>query len=274
MKPKILVLSGGGMKGIAILGALSILDKYNILENINIYAGTSVGAIICSFLVCGYKPDELFNKILDKKSKHFAKINIINFVKQVALNNGQDIQKLFIKLLQEKNIDIHITLRELYTRTKKLLILTTTCINTKKCVYLSHLDFPDLKLIEAMRMTSAFPLFFSPIIYKNKLYCDGGCTNAYPANIFKKYKNDIIGIHLVPESNTVYEINTIEDYILNVFQTILLQYFYLESREYENETIEINTSSIDTLSFNMNKQTKTKIFNCGVESALNYLSRK
>ncbi|NQS91985.1 MAG: patatin-like phospholipase family protein, partial [Chloroflexi bacterium] len=40
-----LVFKGGGVRGIAYMGALEILDEYRIVENIECVAGTSAGAI-------------------------------------------------------------------------------------------------------------------------------------------------------------------------------------------------------------------------------------
>lgn len=52
-----LVLQGGGIKGLAYIGALRYLEENNI--NINYIAGSSVGAIIGSLIACGYDSYEL-----------------------------------------------------------------------------------------------------------------------------------------------------------------------------------------------------------------------
>ena len=48
-----LILSGGGIKGIAHIGALSVYDERNMLNSIDTYCGSSIGALICSLLVAG-----------------------------------------------------------------------------------------------------------------------------------------------------------------------------------------------------------------------------
>ena len=62
-----LCISGGGVKGISFLGALSyLLDKKHIdLNNIHTYIGSSVGSIISLLFVLGYSIDELIDFILN-----------------------------------------------------------------------------------------------------------------------------------------------------------------------------------------------------------------
>jgi len=59
-----LVLSGGGAKGLAHIGALKIIDSLNI--RVDYVAGTSMGAIIGALYASGYSGkqiDSIFNKI-------------------------------------------------------------------------------------------------------------------------------------------------------------------------------------------------------------------
>jgi predicted acylesterase/phospholipase RssA len=57
------VLSGGGIKGIAHIGALKALEEKQILKNIKVFAGTSIGGMIAALYIIGYTPDEMYNFI-------------------------------------------------------------------------------------------------------------------------------------------------------------------------------------------------------------------
>src|SRR6056297_1911594 len=48
-----LVFEGGGIKGIAYAGAISVLEEKGIMPGINRVAGTSAGAITATFLALG-----------------------------------------------------------------------------------------------------------------------------------------------------------------------------------------------------------------------------
>ncbi len=63
---KNLVFKGGGVRGIAYMGALEVLDEYRIVENIQRVAGTSAGAIaatIVSFRLSVPESKDLFNTL-------------------------------------------------------------------------------------------------------------------------------------------------------------------------------------------------------------------
>ena len=63
---KNLVFEGGGVKGIAFVGALQQLYKHNLLTNIVNVAGTSAGSGVATLFACGYNTDELKNRINKK----------------------------------------------------------------------------------------------------------------------------------------------------------------------------------------------------------------
>src|SRR5262249_266067 len=56
-QPSILVLKGGGVKGIAYVGALEVLEEYGY--HFNHFVGTSAGAISAALLAVGYTSEEL-----------------------------------------------------------------------------------------------------------------------------------------------------------------------------------------------------------------------
>lgn len=76
-----LVLEGGGVKGIAYVGALQALDKNGILKSIKRVGGSSAGGITAVLLALGYTPDEIktemeameFTEFQDARSKYWSK---------------------------------------------------------------------------------------------------------------------------------------------------------------------------------------------------------
>src|SRR5438128_943763 len=53
------IFEGGGMKGLAHVGALAVAEQYGI--KFAGVAGASAGAIVASLIACGYSAAELFN---------------------------------------------------------------------------------------------------------------------------------------------------------------------------------------------------------------------
>ena len=57
--PRRIVLSGGGIRALAHLGALDVLEKKGYLKNVKEYVGVSAGAFVGFSICIGYTISEL-----------------------------------------------------------------------------------------------------------------------------------------------------------------------------------------------------------------------
>jgi len=57
--PESLVFSGGGIKGLAYVGAIKALEEKQLFQNVKRFAGASAGAITAALLAIGMGADEL-----------------------------------------------------------------------------------------------------------------------------------------------------------------------------------------------------------------------
>ena len=116
---KNLVFEGGGVKGIAYVGALEVLDKEGILPNIKRVAGTSAGAMVAVLVGLGYSPKELkgilwdlkFKNFLDKPGGLFGKIGYLK--EKFGYYQGQYFRDLMTNYIEQKTGDGEITFGEL-----------------------------------------------------------------------------------------------------------------------------------------------------------------
>ena len=82
-----LVISGGAINVYYILGALDVLYRNGKLDNINCYAGASIGAMVSILLSIGWSPRKIADEISEISSNgiewnysNFLNI-LINFIK-------------------------------------------------------------------------------------------------------------------------------------------------------------------------------------------------
>lgn len=260
---KKLVLSGGGSKGMAHIGALHALDEVGILDKIDTYAATSIGGFIAFMIYIGYKPLELLNilKLID-----FSKLtetNMNNIFTKYGIDEGNKIIILIHKLMKGKGIDPKINFINLYKITKKTLIVTATCVNDKKCYYLSHQTSPTMSVCTAIRMTISFPLYFSPVTYQNKLFIDGGCIDNYPFHLFSKNPDEVLGIYLTDCRNVINSIDNIEEYIMNMIECFFEGYTINGLKEYLAYSIKINLENCSSIDFSITEEKKQLLFDIG-----------
>lgn len=153
-----LVLSGGGAKGAAEIGALKVIDQKGI--KIDYISGTSIGAIMGALYAAGYTPTEL-EEFFGGISKDQGK-------------NSLYIRTILSNLLEAKGVstfdDLKIPFRCVVADTKEL-----------KEVVLS-----EGSVLDAVMASSAIPYIYSNVEIDDHIYVDGGFYNNLPVDVVKE----------------------------------------------------------------------------------------
>lgn len=277
-----LVLSGGGSKGIAQLGAINYYmtcGKYNN-DFIKEYSGTSVGSIICLLLNCGFDPvsnifTNLYNSdnFLDsiKISNNFS---IFNLLKDYGLIDIGMVIKIVSDMIMKKYGKIP-TLLELHQLSEKKLTITVTNETKSKSEYLSFENYPDLSVIKAVSMSCSIPLIFKRIKHGNDYYIDGGLVDNYPVRGISFHCKNTLGIVLLEKPSN----NGIDNIINYLYKLSSLPIHSLtEASSMTNnpniETLVIRLENISLFDFNPDKEKKMKLLALGYSFAELYDSRK
>ena len=178
MSIKHLCVGYGGIKGISYLGCLNYLHKNGLLNNIETYSGSSIGALIITFISIGYTPDELF-KIFCIDLKKFTKLKLKNIISDYGANNCNDIDRL-LRILINKKYNENITFKNLHEKTNKKITISGTNLNTCSGEIYNFEVTPDMKIIDALNITYRIPFIFEPCIYQDKYYVDGAILEPLP----------------------------------------------------------------------------------------------
>lgn len=202
------VLSGGGAKGMAHIGALRVIEKAGI--PIDIITGTSMGSIVGGLYAIGYdsqkldslvrcqdwafllsdKADISRQSLQDRKDEHTyfltKDINIGRHgVKSAGgMIQGKNLASLFSKLTAgyRDSIDFN------------TLPIPFACVATN-IIDNTEYDFHSGILAEAMRTSMSIPGVFAPVRKGDMLLVDGGLRNNYPVDIARAMGADyVIGV--------------------------------------------------------------------------------
>jgi predicted acylesterase/phospholipase RssA len=194
---KILVLSGGAIKGIYLLGALNGLKQIVSCHNITTYIGISSGAIMSFLLTIGYSPYDIFMSLL--KSDNFLSVNLDNWrlssSKRIVEKRGGIFSSdhIFSHIKQQmklKKIPLTLTFEEHFKRTKKRLVVMAFNVTKCKEDIFTYDTTPDMVILKALELSAGIPIIFKPLKYENNLYVDGGVWNNFPIEIAIKYRNN------------------------------------------------------------------------------------
>lgn len=260
----ILVISGGGVKGIMAVGALKALKEYGCLEeSINTYAGTSIGGLICLLLSIGYTIEELHDLVIELDFTKLKSIKLDNLLFNYGLDAGNKFEIIIKKMLHGKNISDNVTFKELYEKTDKKLIVTATCLNDKQAVYWSYDTTPEMSVLMAIRMTISIPIYFVPVHYKNKIYVDGACIDNYPIQLFNDRLDDVIGIYLTDYRDKSTVIENIESYLFNLLQSLAEGVTCNSIKGYEKCTLRLAGHGTGLTDININQDKKIELYNIG-----------
>ncbi|MBW8200780.1 patatin-like phospholipase family protein [Flagellimonas abyssi] len=202
--PKVgLVLSGGGAKGLAHIGALKKIEEAGV--KIDYIGGTSMGAIVGALYASGYSAQELdsifrktdFTRLIQDNVPRSAKtfyekedseryalsLPFENFKVSFpqAISSGQNIYNLLVQLL------FHVKDVQDFGKLPIPFLCMATNVETGEEILLDRGYLP-----EAIVASGTFPSLFEPAEINEQILIDGGVVNNYPIAQVKAMGADII----------------------------------------------------------------------------------
>ena len=220
---KVLVLSGGGSKGVILLGMLHrlvnkklfsneneknkdnerdrISDENNLfinyLSGIEAFIGTSIGSIICLLLLITLTPVEILSYICTKDLSVDTKINILLLISKCGIMSFDSFFDEIQKTTEER-LGFIPTMDELYKLFQKDFVCVTHNMTTDETVYIDYKSHPNLSCIEALKMSCNVPLIFEKYMYDKCFYIDGAISDNFPIEYASKRYPDkkILGLYI------------------------------------------------------------------------------
>jgi len=183
-----LVFAGGGIRGVAFVGALkSIYDTTGIDFSLIAHrpltcTGVSVGALLSLLIVIGFSVHELIDFSNSLINESFVTIDPMFLLKGgLSVDNGDKLKLFLEKLMEKKGFSPLTTLSQLYIATRVSLETLVTNLTTASVLFLNHETHPDLKVVTAVMSSMSLPLIFPPVKGSNgHLWADGGIMDNFP----------------------------------------------------------------------------------------------
>jgi len=190
-----LVFAGGGIRGLAFVGALkSIYDTTGIDFSLIAHrpmtcTGVSVGALLSLLVVIGFSVHELVEFSISLLNESFVNIDPLILLKGgLSVDNGDKLRAFLISLMEKKGFSALTTLSQLYIATRICLETVVTNLTTASVIYINSENYPELPVITAVMASMSLPLIFPPVKGTNgHLWADGGIMENFP---IRKYAYD------------------------------------------------------------------------------------
>ena len=194
-----LIFEGGGVKGIAYLGALEALENKGITAAIDRIGGTSAGAINAVLLGLNYANDETrdilwgldFNAFMDDSWGLVQDTQ--RLLQDYGWFKGDYFRDWIGRIIQAKTGNTQSTFADIEAmasgRGFKSLYFIGTNLSTGFSEVFSAEHTPRSCVADAVRISMSIPLFFSaPRSTRGDVYIDGGVLNNFPIKLFDRRK--------------------------------------------------------------------------------------
>jgi NTE family protein len=290
------VFMGGGIKGLAFVGALKAAAEAGWDEWVQL-AGTSSGAIIAMALAVGYDAERLreaadsfdFGKIDD-----YGPLGQLEVPINLALRRGVTHGKVLSGWIEQLLAGAPRPARVFGDLAPgKLRVVGTDLAHARMVVFPEdaalYVDdrgrplVPDqFSISEAVRISAGFPYFFPPLgmrdahTQKSGVMVDGGVVSPFPVFLFDhpKPQRPTWGFRLyggtAPEkpsftgiSGPLWPI----DMLIAIVDTSTNALDKFEEREYRPRTIALPTGDVSTLDFGISDEQKKFLYDSGYEAA-------
>jgi NTE family protein len=176
MQPVNLVLSGGGVRGVAHLGAVKALQEHGVV--LEAISGVSSGALVGAFLAAGYLPDEVLEII-----RQHSLMSLL----RPGWNDGLLSMKKLETVLKGYFPD------DAFERLNIPLIVSCSDLTEGHTDYFSRGN-----MIRPILASCSIPVLFQPVEIEGDQLVDGGVINNLPVEPFQEDAITLVGINVNP----------------------------------------------------------------------------
>lgn len=265
-----LVLSGGGAKGLAALGAVNVLARAGYLDGVDTFVGTSAGALVAASLAVRMAPCAAVRAFCSRRFKPDPAFT--NF----GIDGGESLDAWIRAVVGD------LTLRDVRERHGSTLVVCVTNLSEARAEYFHPDTHPDVPARDALRMSCAIPLVFSAVRFRGALYVDGALTNNFPLEYArglrdpgregregreKNRESRVLGVHVVGRPGSV-PIATYGEYLAAVTRAVV-QRPVPPSRH----VLALRVSDASAVDLDLHPSAVKSLFNSGARQAREFVKK-
>ena len=174
-----LVLSSGGFRGAAHIGAIEVLEENHV--PIDLIVGCSAGSVIGACYADNPNALVLKNSFMSSRYDHFVETSWLGMLQApfypTGPVKGKDLQNFMLNHMQARDFnDLKIP----------LIVVATSLVNNQ----IETLQTGPI--IPAVHASSALPPYFAPVNMYQNSFVDGGVISPIPVSVAKQYNPKLI----------------------------------------------------------------------------------
>jgi len=180
----VLVLGGGGMRGMAHVGVLKAMQKLGIKYDAII--GTSIGALVGAMAAGGREIEEIEKIITDVQKADYFRLNFLKLLlkgtRAPSMYQGETFKASLRKILPDVSFE----------DMKVPFYCNSVRLETGGTVFWGIPGFDQVPLVDAVYGSCALPGIFEPLEWEGHNYMDGGIVDSVPLRFAKTLRPELI----------------------------------------------------------------------------------
>lgn len=280
--PRRIALSGGGMKGIAHIGALEVLEQAGHLKHVRTYYGISSGAFCAFCIAIGCSLPELSLLVTSLDLGFMRNLDpelMFQFTETFGFDDGSNVEKLLKAILKGKGLDTGLTFEGLSAiaaeRGLPALVIYATDLNTCSTIEFSALTTPNTELVLALRASMCIPIYFTPVRdpATGHYYIDGGVITHFPFELLKsEQREETLGFSFSYEHKQTESIESLPEFLKQLYHTFDFQRLLVLKEEWPRHIVNLPCGHFPSIHFEAGPQEKLELIEAGRAGMRSFLA--
>ena len=176
------VLSGGGVKSAAHVGALRALEEWGVRPDR--YVGTSMGAVVAAAFAAGGAYDDVLRRVLLVTRRDVARLSWGLLAGPLAgsLLRLDRLRETIARLVPARR----------FAELRTPLTVTAVDVETGDLLLFGDGGDGDVPLVDALTASCALPLFYPPVRIRGRSCADGGLRAVLPLAVAARFAPDAV----------------------------------------------------------------------------------
>jgi NTE family protein len=180
----VLVLGGGGMRGMAHVGVLKAMATLGL--EYDAIVGTSIGALVGAMAAGGFPLERMESILNDVQKEDYFRLNMVKFLLKgtfaPSMYRGDHFKERLASILPERGFgDMLVPF-----------FCNAVRLETGGSVFWGSPGFDDIPLVDAIYSSCALPGIFEPHERGGYSYMDGGIVDALPLRFARTLRPDLV----------------------------------------------------------------------------------
>jgi len=180
----VLVLGGGGMRGMAHVGVLKAMATLGL--EYDAIVGTSIGALVGAMAAGGFSLERMESILNDVQKEDYFRLNMVKFLLKgtfaPSMYRGDHFKVRLAAILPERGFDDMLV--PFYCNAVRL--------ETGGSIFWGSPGFDDIPLVDAIYSSCALPGIFEPHERGGFNYMDGGIVEALPLRFARTLRPELV----------------------------------------------------------------------------------